>query len=402
MVDRFASRLVSEVQAWVRDGLITAQQASRILARYPASAAWFTRPIALFSLVGGALVAAGIALVVAHNWAEIHRWAKLGGVIVLMLGAHAGGLALRDQGRRNLGDGLVLLGGALLLVGIALVGQIYQLSGRLTDTVLLWWALLLPGGYALPSAGLLALAYTGAGVWFLLTLADETTLLGQAVHEAELLTAVAVSAFGFVLFGLGIVHGERVYRRIGRFLELLGLTGIMVGLFMLSGGWHSLLLDAQRVGTVAAARPVFGLLFLAFLAFAAAVVWLPPAASGVRVGFVFLLLVVVLLLNAFATTAVTPATAPLRLLLHYTTWVVLFAFALGLILAGARWGRTTWINVGLLSMLVQAVWRYLDLLGSMLGTGALFLSTGLFVLLLGWGLERLRRQMTRRARTVGD
>src|SRR5918996_1537021 len=102
MVDRFASRLVSEVQAWVRDGLITAQQASRILARYPASAAWFTRPIALFSLVG-------VALVVAHNWAEIHRWAKLGGVIVLMLGAHAGGLALRDQGRRNLGDGLVLL-----------------------------------------------------------------------------------------------------------------------------------------------------------------------------------------------------------------------------------------------------------------------------------------------------
>ena len=83
MADRFATRLAAEVRNWVRDNLISAGQGERILARYPAGAAWFSRPIILFSLIGGALIAGGIALVVAHNWEGIHRWVKLGGVVGL-------------------------------------------------------------------------------------------------------------------------------------------------------------------------------------------------------------------------------------------------------------------------------------------------------------------------------
>jgi hypothetical protein len=49
MADRFAARLAREVETWVRDGLITAPQASRIVARYPPSAPWFTRPVSLIA-----------------------------------------------------------------------------------------------------------------------------------------------------------------------------------------------------------------------------------------------------------------------------------------------------------------------------------------------------------------
>src|SRR6266850_2060470 len=172
MPDRFPARLALEVEAWVRDGLITSQQATRIAARYPPSAGWFGRPMALFSLLGAALIAAGLALVVAHNWDELHRWVKLGGLVVLMLGAHGGGLALRARGRRALGEGLLLLGGALFLLGIALVGQIYHLSGRTSDMLLLWWALLVSAGYALPSLGVLTLAALGATAWFVALITD--------------------------------------------------------------------------------------------------------------------------------------------------------------------------------------------------------------------------------------
>lgn len=398
MADRFAARLAVEAETWVRAGLVTAQQAAAIVARYPPSAAWFTRPVALFSLVGGGLSAAGVALVVAHNWADIHRWVKLGGLALLMLAAHAGGLALHARGRRHLGDGLLLLGGALLLVGIALVGQVYHLSGRASDPVLLWWALLLPAGYALPSSAVVALAYTGTAAWFLLALGDETTALGAAVR-ADGLAAVAVAAFAFALFVLGLVHGERVYRRVGRFLEALGLAGVTAGLLAL--GAHEHVHRAPRVD--AAPGPVAALLLLASLALAAAAVWLPRAPRSGRVGFVLLLLAVLVLLALTAAVAVTPALAPLARGLRWAAWAVLFALGLGLILAGARWGRASWINLGLLSILVQAVWRYLELLGSLLDTGALFLSTGLVVLLLGWGLERLRRRLTTQARAaVGE
>ena len=51
MADRFGSRLRVEAERWVRDGLLTAAQAERIVARHPATAAWFTRPIAIFSIL---------------------------------------------------------------------------------------------------------------------------------------------------------------------------------------------------------------------------------------------------------------------------------------------------------------------------------------------------------------
>lgn len=396
MADRFARRLAAEVETWVRDGLVSAEQAARIVARYPPSAAWYARPAALFALVGGALVAAGIALVVAHNWAEIHRWVKLAGLIALMLGSHGGGLALRERDRRALGDGILLLGGALLLVGIALVGQIYHLSGRTSDTVLLWWALLLPAGYALPSGAVLGLGYAGVEGWFLLALADPTTWLGAAANY-RFMTEVVLAGFGLVLFPLGIAHGRGEYRAVGRFIELLGLAGVMAGLFGLGASWQSGAYGRYALGGLRSMSPAFVLLGIAAVLIVVSMVRLP--AGRARRGFTALLLVVAAVLGAFAAAgARAPSTdVDVTLRLGPLSWAVQFMLALGLIIAGARVGRASWINIGLVTILVQAVWRYVDLVGGMLGTAALFLSTGVVVMLLGWCLERVRRRMTRDA-----
>src|SRR4030095_14745743 len=97
MAQSFARRLREETAHWVRDGLVSAQQAEAIVARYSDSGPWYSRPITIFSLLGGALLAGSVALIVAHNWAEIPRWAKLGGAVALLLAAHAGGLVLRAR-----------------------------------------------------------------------------------------------------------------------------------------------------------------------------------------------------------------------------------------------------------------------------------------------------------------
>src|SRR5262245_61254851 len=70
----FTRRRRQETPSWVSDGVVTAQQAEAILARYPESGRWFQRPIAIFSILGGALVVLAVALVIAHNWQEIPRW----------------------------------------------------------------------------------------------------------------------------------------------------------------------------------------------------------------------------------------------------------------------------------------------------------------------------------------
>ena len=175
MAPSFTRRLRQETPSWVRDGVVTAQQAETILARYPESGRWFQRPIVVFSVLGGALVVLAVALLVAHNWHEIPRWAKLAGVLTLLLGAHAGGLVLRARGHGLMGEGLFVLGGGLFVVGIALLGQIYNLAGGESDAVLLWWALLLPAAYVLPSIALIALGWLGASVWFWMFVLDRMT-----------------------------------------------------------------------------------------------------------------------------------------------------------------------------------------------------------------------------------
>jgi len=395
MAPSFAHRLRDEAPRWVRDGVISAQQATAILARYPASAAWFSRPIGIFSLLGGALLVAATALLVAHNWHEIPRWIKLGGLVALMLAAYAAGLGLRARGYDKLAAGLFVLGGGLVLVGITLIGQIYNLSGRQSDAVLLWWVLILPAGYLLPSIPIVVLGWLGASVWYMLLLFDRSTWLGRDVQHDPPLGMVAVAAAGALTWALGVLHGDGEYRRVRQFGEQIGLLAV-------GGALLPLGIFGDRVWWTSAPAPrwpiaVLALLALAVLVLVVAPVRLPPDRLAVRLGPSAALLLVVLYLFVAVIALATRAPAGTFRLLGWIDWALLFGVALSLILYGARWDRTSWINWGIVWIGADALARYIELFGSMLQTSALFFVTGIFVLLLGWALERLRRRMTARA-----
>ena len=396
MAESFARRLRAETERWVRDGLVSAPQAEAILARYrETSLPWFGRPIAIFSLLGGALLVAAVSLVVAHNWHEIPRWAKLGGVVALMLAAHGGGLVLRARGYGRAGEGLFVLGGGLLLVGIALVGQLYNLAGRQSDALLIWSVLLLPAGYALPSLSLNVLAWVAAAAWYAALAFDRTSWLGRDIALNGVLGAVAFAIAGLVAWALGVIHGDGECRRVRQFLEQLGLLALLSALLPLSFVGHQ-----EWGATVAVARwpvAVLELLAVATVAIGVASFRLPADRPIVRVGpaAAMLLLIVYLLVFVYAMTAHVPA-GTLRVL-AWANWALLFGVALALILYGARWDRASWINWGVVWVGVNAVARYLELFGTMLQTSALFLATGLFVLALSWVLEWLRRRVTAQA-----
>ena len=366
VADRFASRLAAEVPGWIRDGLVSAEQGARLLARYPIDAGWLGRPAALFALIGGALVAAGLALVISHNWEDIHRWVKLGGLIALMLAAYAGALRLRDRGYRRLAEGLFVVGGSLVLIGIALIGQIYNLSGHPADAVLLWWVLLLPLGYVLPSLAMIALGWGGVAAWLLTALGDSGTALGAAAQRNGIVWLVTIAAAGVVSLGLGVLHGDGEYRRIRQLLEQVGLLAILGGFltFGFQTAWTQWSMGSCRCASpaVAAVLVVALVLLLLYLAAVMVAVYLGPPERALRA---------------------------LRLL----AWGLLFGASLGLMLLGARWDRPAWINWSVVAVGGQALARYMDLFGSMLQTSALFFSAGALVLLLGWGLERMRRRM---------
>jgi uncharacterized membrane protein len=393
MAESFGHRLRIETQRWVRDGLVSAEQAEAILARYRHTAPWFARPITIFSVIGGALLAGAAALVIAHHWHEIPRWARLGGVVTLILAAHGGGLTLRTRGYGSLGEGLLVMGGGLLLVGVALVGQLYNLTGPPSDALLLWWVLLLPAAYALPAISLAVLAWAGAGAWYAVLAFDRASWLGRDVHLNGVLGAVAVAAGGAVAWAIGAMHRDGDYRRVRQFLEQLGLLAILSALVPLG------FVGTQEWGTVDATRwPVglLGVLAVATVAVGVAYFALPPDRPIVRAGPPSALLLLIVYLLGFVVALTTRVPAGTLRALAWTNWALLFAVALVLIAYGARWDRASWVNWGVVWIGVNGVARYLELFGTMLQTSVLFFATGLFVLALGAVLEWLRRRVTAR------
>jgi uncharacterized membrane protein len=394
MAESFGYRLRIETQRWVRDGLVSVEQAEAILARYRHTARWFARPITIFSVLGGVLLAGAAALVIAHHWHEIPRWARVGGVVTLILAAHISGLTLRTRGYGSLGEGLFVMGGGLLLVGVALVGQLYNLTGPPSDALLLWWVLLLPAAYALPAIWLAVLAWAGAAAWYAVLAFERASWLGRDIHLNGVLGAVAVAAGGVVAWALGTVHRDDDYRRVRQFLEQLGLLAILSALVPLG------FVGSQEWRTVDASRwPVglLGVLAIATVAVGVAYFALPPARPLVRAGPPAALLLLVVYLLGFVVALTTRVPAGTLRALAWTNWALLFAVALVLIAYGARWDRTSWVNWGVVWIGVSAVARYLEMFGTMLQTSALLFATGLFVLALGGVLEWLRRRVAARA-----
>src|SRR4051812_21057 len=92
----FESRLRKETARWVDEGIVSAEQAERIHALHPeteGSAA--SRFLAILSVLGGALCLVGVALIISANWQDIHRWVKIIVAVGLLVAAYAGGYWLK-------------------------------------------------------------------------------------------------------------------------------------------------------------------------------------------------------------------------------------------------------------------------------------------------------------------
>lgn len=112
------------------------------------------RLIILFGILGALLVGLGIILIVAHNWDELSRGAKvILAFIPLLMGQIASGYSIsRKMESKSWREGsacfLVFAIGAC----ISLVSQIYHIEGDLSDFLFTWSLLTLPIIYLLRSS----------------------------------------------------------------------------------------------------------------------------------------------------------------------------------------------------------------------------------------------------------
>jgi uncharacterized membrane protein len=237
----FREGLRRELPRWKDEQLVTDAAAAALADRYGLSKPEAGGPTILaVYLLGALLVGGGVVSLVAWNWDEMGRGARLAVILVAMLAAHAAGWRLRDRGRHErLGHGLQLLGTLIFGANIALVAQIFHVSGS-------WYGAF--GGFALGAlvAGvvldslptLLVASFAALAVWGV-GYADDHAIRG------------IVAAYALAALFLALSWRER-----SRALLLVTAAGLGAALFSPLANHAQALLPPLALGAALAALPL--------------------------------------------------------------------------------------------------------------------------------------------------
>ena len=178
--ENFCHQLRQEAKLWRSEGLINEdlyQQLSERYQFYSLETAASNRFIAVITGLGGILIGLAAITFVAANWQFWSREFKVALLLSLFIGINATGFYLwrtptgtagkRDGWKQRLGHALLLLGAIILGANMALMSQMFHISGSPYGLWLVWGLGVLAMAYSLrlTSLGVLAMILMGSGYW---------------------------------------------------------------------------------------------------------------------------------------------------------------------------------------------------------------------------------------------
>ncbi|MFK0683198.1 DUF2157 domain-containing protein [Ochrobactrum sp. BD67] len=360
------------IEQWQRDGLIDAETASKLNADLEKRASVFSLGSVLATL-GGLLLGAAVIMLVAANWQEMPRLMRIGLIFVLIWTSYLGGAWRQARGDKLFPAALYIVGAASFGAGLALVGQMYHLSGDIHSAAIYWSVGVLISAFLLRAP---VLAAFGAGVacFYLSTYVFDTSS-----------------------------YDDMTYRWVG---PLLLLFGAVAALFtrsrhaahlwaMFSIGWALLIYAEHESNTVLVLMLVVGIGLILADGFAHATVQRltrfahPLAAYGLALA---LLALITLQLNQALSYSSDGASLDRDIL--YSIFIL--ALAIGAIaVAGRNNGGLRSIAYAAFS--IQVLYLAFETVGTMIGTSGFFLTAGILVLLLAAFVRRMENRFGRKS-----
>ena len=359
--------LRDEVDEWVRDGIITESQAEEILSRYERDGERRPRAVLVLSLVGSALVFAGVVLFLATNWQDLH-WAAR--ALVLFAGptlAYYGGSVAYDNAVPRVGHALYVLGALLVGPSLFLFDDLFSVGVAPEWLLLAWAAVALPTGHALKSR-------PGTGLGIALLALVVVALSEPADHYP------AVGLLGVGVFALGRMRSGRVpwtYRMGGVTLAV----GTLLLMTMLEGQFDLYELGPTPVLVATAAGAVAG------------TGWLHQAEEREAVEWSVIVLAALTLSTTVAVFAPDTVSA---LLAFVSVHVAGLAGLVGTGYLGYRTRSRTLIDLVALGGLIQTLSFVEATVVSALSGAIALVVAGLILLAAGVALERGRRTLLSR------
>ncbi|MBD9372172.1 DUF2157 domain-containing protein [Rhizobium sp. ARZ01] len=366
----YRGRLERDLRVWTEKGLIDGSTAGRLLVEYDQRESSFSLGRVLM-VIAALLLSGAVLLLIAANWEAIPRVARLVGIVTLIWFAYVAAALLRNRGALRLSEA-VLVAGILFFGGaIALVGQMYHLSGDATQASLVWFA----GGAITAFLFRSATATAVCGVLAFVVAGTEWSD-NFGINDRLLLWLLPVMA-AVVIALVRFTDATR-----SRHLAYL----LMVAWVLLLYG------EYDTPATALAIAGVGGTCFLLATLQASPLRHLAANAGAAPAFYAFLLLLIGLLILHIETNGIGE-----RLLLGSVTLVVAIG---GIAISGRDNGAVRYLAYA--AFAAESLYLASETLGSILGTSGFFLISGLVVGAIAWIVIRLERRFAVRNMEAGQ
>ena len=395
----------ADIQKLHETGFITDEQRLKIIEYFQLKEDGGGKFLAIVSIIGAVLIAAGITLLIAAHWNDIPRGVKIATGLLLMLGFHAGGWWLStlrsspatEDGRevqgkyRKTGEALHWIGSCLFLANIALIGQIYNIVSRPPNAFLLWWIGIAALPWLLRSKAQHVLLLIAFGIWFGFEINERGGLIYCESQRQILLYAL----LGLVYLGAGYCLRRTPFSEFAGVTEKLGLVAFLIFTYPLTWkdffGWE----NSEFRQWFFPVLSVFALLLL--------MIGLKNLAALTRqwrwTWFAALLGMMVFMATVWFGCWQLDHAGGSRYLYWGESWsylagtLTLFVFCLLQIQVGIQERSPFLVNLGVVFIALDIIAAYCDLFGSMARTGVMFLISGIFLIVFGVYLEKKRRAL---------
>ena len=401
--------LRNRVREWESAEIITHEQAGSILefeeerAGAVEQAVGVHRIIGIVSGFGGLLLGAGLLLLVASNWADIPRLARVAIAIAAVVTIQGAGYGLKYRTAYHRTGATFLLLGAIAYGGaIFLVAQTYNYSLDDPSLLLLWFLPTLPMAYLVRSPGIAALGILvgyGALGYRLAEWLDGRRSWDYWWQGVFILAGVAVTALGY------LHHGRQTLRPMGRPFQWIGSMTVLVILYAMSfEGWYGSVGVLRHVGLRrwALESVPFGMWVVIVGAFVTTLVSAAlvrqrgtlhrPQLAGIAVPAIAGYMLVVLLAAEHPRSSLIP---------FAIANVLLFGALVGFVVVGILTRQEALVNLSLVVFGIAVITRYIEIGGGMFGTAVSMMVGGVLFIGLAWGLERVRRTLLSRFELAG-
>jgi uncharacterized membrane protein len=404
----FAAQLPNAVAGWRDRGIITPEQASAILASYetidegPVSRG---RLISVLVILGAVLIGLGVILFIAANWQAISREMKLAFMLAGVPAVYAAGYWARyRRGYLRAGVAVILLASVFYGAAIHLVAQAYHIPVNSPDLVSLWFFGVVPLAYVTRSRAVLTLSI----ILFLAAIGFRSQVWLSDWDLTPFRAFPLYLVLGLALFSLGQLHGTAPITRIyAKPYELLGTVLTLASIYLLTFRfWWDEFYHIWGSGPSGPPGPGVSVEYWLLAGGAVLVMalgllggWLAIRRRGFASGLYPCLAAwaAVCLLSACLVVFLPAGDGWVYPLLFNA---LLLAGIVGLLIYGYVTGQEAFINIGLVFFSIDVFTRYFEFGFGLLDRSVVFIVAGVILLGGGFLLERGRRLMVGRLRTM--